>query len=366
MSIQKNILLLIDVQEDFHDKATTFARCLENPSSGLPVVGSMNDTDRIITMLERDISCFEKHGYAYFDQIDLTMDSHLNIHIGHCDFWKCIDDVPVQSGVVFMLNERDEIVNSNKVGESLPGTVVYEARQPFLQKWAVEYIRNMISIEKIHPLIWNTHCIRNSEGWQIEESLAKTIRKWSMTTHNPVYIHEKGENILCEMYSVMKAVIPFEDMIGNFDENTRKHIFEITDIPCEMPPFPEIKPVSYDPLNSSTNSRNYSTRFNEPLFDHLCGTAAAPNRVYIGGQAKSHCVNRSVRDIVERIELTEGLRIDRIVILEDIMSNVVLPDTVKGSRELNEIFRSDGDRFIRDMISKGVRVIRSVNVFPLP
>ena len=365
MSIQKNILLLIDPQEDFMDKAETFMRCAAKPSSGLPVINSMNDINRIIAMITRDVECFKKHGYCYFDEIHLTMDSHLSIHIGHYGFWKRVDGISVEPGVVFMLNEKNEIVNANEIGDALPGTVVYEAHEPFLQSWAVKYIQRMITVEKIHPLIWNTHCIRHSDGWQIEESLFDIIRIWATTTKKSVFIHEKGENILCEMYSVMRAVIPFEEMIQEFDETARAQIIDYTCLPSEIPPLPAIIPISFDHDNKSSIV-NYSTRCNKVLFEHLCGTVKAPNRVFVGGQAKSHCVNRSVRDIVECIEATPGLRTDRIVILEDVMSNVVLPDTLKGSEGLNYQFKTDGDTFIRNMVSKGVRVIRTIDVFPLP
>ncbi len=119
----------------------------------------------------------------------------------------------------------------------------------------------------------------------------------------------------------------------------------MTNLSSTKASFPEIRPYQYG------ENRNFSTRFNEPLFRHLCGTPTKQKRLHIVGQAKSHCVNYSTRDIVDHIEEL-GMRTDLVVILENMMSNVVLPD----EPELNKIFQEAGDNFIRDMRSKGVQI----------
>jgi len=340
MSAVKNILLLIDCQEDFMDK----------PDSGLPVMGSMLDIVRLIKMIYRDIDRYERIGSAFFDEIHLTMDSHLSIHIGHAGFWRRVDGQLVEPGVVFTLNEKDEIVNAFDFKGVNAGSIVYIAHEPCLQVWAIEYIREMVNVKKIYPLIWNTHCIRNQLGWMIETNLVNAISEWKKVTGRDIFIHEKGENILTEMYSIMSATVPYEELMLKFDKETQDAILDYTCIPNLMASFPEIR--AYDPTIG--NSRNMSTRFNEPLFDKLCGNSENQHRLFIAGQAKSHCVNASTRDIVECIE-KKGMNPDRVCIIENLMSNVVLPD----NPDLSAKFKEDGTRFIREMNEKGVNIMNS-------
>lgn len=340
MSVVKNILLAIDCQEDFMDK----------PNSGLPVSGSMLNTGDLIKMIYRDIDRYERIGAAFFDEIHLTMDSHLSIHIGHVGFWRRLDGIAVEPGVIFTLNEKDEIVNAFEFSEQDAGTIVYTAHEPCLQVWAIEYIRQMVHAKKIYPLIWNTHCIRNQHGWMIEYNLTNAILEWKKVTGRDIFIHEKGENILTEMYSIMRATVPYEELIQHFDKETQDAILEYTCIPGLIAPFPEIRP--YD--QTVGNARNMSTRFNEPLFDKLCGNPENQHRLFIAGQAKSHCVNASTRDIVECIE-KKGMRPDNVCIIENLMSNVVLPD----NPDLTAKFKENGIRFIWDMNEKGVNIMNS-------
>ena len=148
----------------------------------------------------------------------------------------------------------------------------------------------------------------------------------------------------------MRATVPYEELILKFDKETQDALLEYSCIPNLMAPFPEIR--SYDP--SIKKSCNMSTRFNEPLFDKLCGNSVNQHRLFIAGQAKSHCVNASTRDIVECIE-KKGMRVDRVCIIEDLMSNVVLPD----NPYLTAKFKEDGTRFIREMNEKGVNIMNS-------
>lgn len=344
MTDSNNILLLIDVQEDFHDK----------PGSHLPVVNSMEDAQRIIKMIETDIKNFEKTGSAFFKEIHMSMDSHLTIHIGHAGFWKRVDGIPVTPGVVFALNADDKIVNAYDFDGALSNTIIYEADEPCLQKWAVEYIRIMTTQKNIHPLIWNQHCIRNQPGWLIEESIMSAIMQWNQVTGGELFFHEKGENILTEMYSIMSATVPYEELIQKFDKKTQDEILDYTCIPGVEAPFPEIRPYQ----KFIETACNMATRFNEPLFRHLCGNAGNQKCLYIAGQAKSHCVNASARDIVNRIEEISGMTPSKVVIIEDLMSNVVLP----GNEYLTTKFKEDGDAFIRDMRLKRVQIILSENV----
>ncbi|MFY0529563.1 nicotinamidase [Archangium gephyra] len=61
--------------------------------------------------------------------------------------------------------------------------------------------------------------------------------------------------------------------------------------------------------------------FNQELFDHLLTF----DRVYVFGQAKSHCVLSTLMDLQKHIETTDRSKMGRIHILEDAMSPVPAP-----------------------------------------
>jgi nicotinamidase-related amidase len=59
------------------------------------------------------------------------------------------------------------------------------------------------------------------------------------------------------------------------------------------------------------------------------------DRVYIFGQAKSHCVLSTLNDIRDRILATDASLVDKVYILEDAMSPVPAPPINPLPRELN-------------------------------
>lgn len=92
--------------------------------------------------------------------------------------------------------------------------------------------------------------------------------------------------------------------------------------------------------------------FNTRLFEHLLSF----DRVYVFGQAKSHCVLSTLRDLQQHIERTDPSKMGRIYILEDAMSPVPAPpldplpaalDFPRVADEAVERFREAGMRVVR-------------------
>lgn len=92
--------------------------------------------------------------------------------------------------------------------------------------------------------------------------------------------------------------------------------------------------------------------FNTRLFEHLLSF----DRVYVFGQAKSHCVLSTLRDLQQHIERTDRSKMGRIYILEDAMSPVRPPpleplpaalDFPRVADEAVERFREAGMRVVR-------------------
>jgi nicotinamidase-related amidase len=184
------------------------------------------------------------------------------------------------------------------------------------------YCKSLESGGRYLPIVWPEHCIIGTPGHNVVPSVRAGLQHWVSSQHaaallSPVsklrrsvdYVF-KGTNPLTEMYSCMSAECPVPD--------------------------------------------DSSTHYNTALFDSLAGELDADDatsRLLVCGQASSHCVASSVRDIVAKWEegAGRGVPLDRIVLLKDCMS------PVPG-------FESVAEQFFDAMKSKGVSVRNSTEL----
>ena len=73
--------------------------------------------------------------------------------------------------------------------------------------------------------------------------------------------------------------------------------------------------------------------------------------IIIAGQAKSHCVAWTIDDLLSEIEDTDQSLAEKVYLLEDCTSPVVIPDVVDYTDQANEAFRRFSDA--------GMHVVRS-------
>jgi nicotinamidase-related amidase len=93
--------------------------------------------------------------------------------------------------------------------------------------------------------------------------------------------------------------------------------------------------------------------FNTRLFEHLLSF----DRVYVFGQAKSHCVMSTLLDLRQHIERTDRSKMGRIFILEDAMSPVPAPPLDPLPPALD--FPRVADATIRELQQAGMHVVRT-------
>jgi nicotinamidase-related amidase len=91
--------------------------------------------------------------------------------------------------------------------------------------------------------------------------------------------------------------------------------------------------------------------FNESLFSKLI----AYDRVYVFGEAKSHCVRATLYDIRDRIQATKPELIDKIWILQDVMSPVSPPPLDPLPPALD--FPRLADATMEEMAAAGMHVV---------
>lgn len=299
------VLLIIDPQNDFHD------------GGSLAVKGATEDARRIASMIRRET--------ANIGQIFVTMDSHNRNHIAHSSFWfseKASSNTNPNEERLKKRALKSYATSSIELFEPAPKTIItsddigrgntgkWEPVDHSLLEYCQQYAKTLkLSRNHFDLCIWPEHCIVGTSGHSVQDDIYEATQHWqrdwqrerlmyaSSTQSIPPmfrtvnYIY-KGNNNLTEMYSAIRAEVP----------------------------------VMADP----------STQTNEELLAYLFQAS----KVVVCGQALSHCVNFTVRDIVDDwIERGKDTR--RLVLLTDGMSSV-------GT------FEKAGDKFLLDMRDKGV------------
>lgn len=236
---------------------------------------------------ERIAKLIEKHPDS-IDHIFVSLDTHHRIHIAHAAFWR------------------------NAAGESpAPFTEILHAdvrarkwvpREKQLDKWALEYTASLEKGGRFKHVIWPYHCVLGTVGHAVTPVLMPALDEWSTRRQRAVTWVLKGQNNRTEMYSALKAEVPVKD----------------------------------DP----------ATHINRTLVASL----ASHRQVLICGEAKSHCVNQTTRDL---LSLWPKDRSSDIVVLTDATSPVA------G-------FEEKGAQFIKDMTAAGLTMCTTTEWVPPP
>ena len=216
---------------------------------------------------------------AEIASVHVTLDSHQRMHIAHGLFWQ---DAAGNPPALFTIISREDVVAGK-------WRSVKEAHR----ERSLHYVEELERNGKFSLCIWPEHCIIGSEGHNVTAPINEGLTAWSETTREEVDWLLKGQNIFTEMYSALKAEV--------VDESDGR------------------------------------TTLNQEMIDRL----STKERVLVCGQAMSHCVNFTVRDLVEH--WPQGER-HRIWLLEDAMSSV------PG-------FEAAGEEFLTDMRALGLTIV---------
>jgi nicotinamidase-related amidase len=201
---------------------------------------------------QRIIDLLQKQG-DLIDLIVVTLDTHHEMHIAHGSFWMNQDGSEPEP---FTIIASSDIV---------AGT--WTAKQPELRDWSLEYAKKLEAGGRFKLCIWPKHCLLGTEGHAVYAPLAIALNSWAARRSRAVTWVLKGQNNRTEMYSALKAEVEIAD-----DSSTR-------------------------------------------LNDELVNLLSRHNKVICCGQALSHCVNYTVRDLQEAWPKARSAA--DIVILED-------------------------------------------------
>jgi len=234
---------------------------------------------------QRVAAMIRKHAMK-IDHIFVSLDTHHRIHIAHGAFWK---DKDGNSPKPFTEILHEHVMQGK-----------WMAREPQLQSWALKYTKSLEMGGRFTHIIWPYHCVLGTPGHAVSPALLPALDEWSEIRQRAVTWVLKGQNNRTEMYSALKAEVPVMD----------------------------------DP----------ATRINKTLIESLIDH----RQVLICGEAKSHCVNWTTRDL---LSMWPKHRVSDIVLLTDATSPVA------G-------FEQMADDFIADIRKAGVTLTTTTTFQP--
>jgi len=287
-------LLLIDVQNDFH------------PGGSLAIKSADEDAKRIADIIRRGI---ENPTSPLITRLVATMDSHHKLHIAHATFWVNDDNEHPPPFTIITSSDIEKGIWKPRKNLKLP--VRNQLVKPLyfkqakydidgnlkLLEYCIEYTRLLEEKGKFKLCIWPEHCLIGTKGHQIVDQVSTCMTDWSDKTGGSIEWVMKGENLLTEMYSALAAEVPI----------------------------------------------TAQTDYNIPLLHSL----KKSDRLLIVGQAMSHCVNYTTRDIVERWPKNE---LHKIRVITDCMSPV-------------EGFQKEADQFLNFLEHYGIRTCSAEDAF---
>lgn len=219
------------------------------------------------------------------DAIFVTLDTHQKHHIAHAVFWR---NSKGECPAPFTLISSSDIERG-----------VWFTKEKKYQEWAETYVKQLEKGGRFQLTIWPEHCLVGSEGHAVYKPLFDAINVWEEQTGFPADFTLKGNNEFTEHYSAIRAEVPMKE-----DKNTFINTYLLKVL------------TSYD-------------------------------RIVIAGQALSHCVNFTVRDIVANVSRETA---NKIFVLSDGCSSV------RG-------FEAAGEKFVNDMKAKNIRFIKAADAF---
>ncbi len=267
--MKKNVtLVVIDAQHDFCNKA-----------GSLYVPGADKDTERLSKMV--------KDNYMDISDVQMTIDSHHKVHIGHPVFW--VNSQGQHPSPFTVITSED--IRKGK----------WMTTDPAQRSYGLSYTEALETNGRYVLCIWPEHCLIGSIGQTIMPELYEAVSLWE-GRYAIAGKHPKGSNPLTEHYSAVRADVE-------------------------------------DP-------KDPTTMLNMD-FINIIRDASDSSEILIAGQALSHCVANTFRDIAKYLSPEQ---VAKCTLLEDACSSV------PGFEKL-------GLDFIDDMTKLGMKISTTTKFF---
>lgn len=275
-----NYLLLVDPQNSFCEIVPTDQQQIVH-NGELFVAGADSDMVR----LRKFMDSFKES----FHRIIVTVDTHQNWHIGHPIWWIDKDGKhPEPFEKIILKNNFAETDDYRFVGKR-----EYTTSQRLKIQWATFYLSKV----KTH-IVWPPHCLFGTPGNNINAGVLDFILNWELT-------HKKGADYL----------------LKGIDEDIEQYsAFDRVDL------------------------RSAMCGIHTPPHTHVNNIFTCLKRIFIAGEALSHCVLATINDIVKQ----NPALLSKMVLLSDATS--IIPG-----------FESETEAKINDLKKQGLTVAKTTD-----
>lgn len=217
------------------------------------------------------------------NDIHITLDSHRKVDISHPLWWK--DSSGNHPPPFTMIIEADM-----KAGR-------WTTTQPSAFSRTLEYLQELETRGRYGHVVWPEHCLIGDEGHNVHPLLSEAVHEWEAQYALADFV-TKGSNPWTEHFSAVQAEVP-------------------------------------DPEDPTTQ---VNTR--------LITTLEEADVVLLAGEARSHCVANTVRDIATAFGNPDYIK--KLVLLTDATSDVTDPPGTT-------LFSDLGSAFVRDLTAMGMK-----------
>lgn len=218
------------------------------------------------------------------DAVWVSLDAHHLLDIAHPGWWRDAHGDPPKP---FTVITADDVVAHR-----------FSAADPATAERSLAYLRALGASGRYPHVVWPEHCLIGDPGADVWPALSAAIHRWERRRgRNAAYV-VKGTNPFTEHFSAVRAEVPDPDDVA-------------------------------------------SERAAAGLVAAVAEVARAGGTVLVAGEARSHCVANTVRDLWAAVGGGRGFA-ERVVLLTDAMSDV------RG-------FEGFGEAFAREAAASGMR-----------
>lgn len=164
-------------------------------------------------------SQFIVNNLADISEVFATYDTHSEKQIFHPDWW--IYGTGKKAGQQL---DPFTTITSKEISEGIYKPI-------FLYNWSVNYVRKIEEKGGTH-VIWPHHCINGTWGHQMQKDINSALGIWSTVNKKPINPVYKGYDPKTEFYGIFEAEVPVSkptsfnnDLVGQLNEFDRVIVF---------------------------------------------------------------------------------------------------------------------------------------------
>ncbi len=267
--------------------------------------GAVDDNRRLCGFIYRNLH--------RITEIVPTMDTHQEMQIFHGIFF--VNERGEHPAPYTSISVEDIEEGRWRFNKKLSRNLAYS--DDYIERYLLHYTKELKRSGKYELTIWPYHAMLGGIGHALVSSVEEAVFFHSMARYSQPDIHVKGDHPLTEHYSVLG---------------------------------PE---VSTGPDGEPLSQRKESLFQKSVTSEAVYGKLHDYDAVIIAGQAKSHCVAWTIDDLLEKVMAAERSLVEKIYLLEDCTSPVVVPGVMDYTEQADKAFDKFSDA--------GMNVVRSAD-----